>query len=66
MSHTTKNKNIIIDWGLQQTIYLASCRDVVQAGGPGFRYNRVVPLMWGFVSSVLFTIAPVSNKLIQI
>ena len=35
MSHTTKNKNIIIDWGLQQTIYLASCRDVVQAGGKG-------------------------------
>ena len=66
MSHTTKNQNIIIDWGLQQTIYLASCRDVVQAGGPGFRYYRVIPLRWGVVSSVLFTKVPVSNKLIQI
>ena len=33
------------------------------AWGPVFRYYRVVPPRWGLVSSVLFTIVPMSNEI---
>ena len=42
---------------------VVGCPGVVQLGGLVSKYYRVVPPRWGLVSSVLFTITPMSYKI---
>ena len=43
--------------------FIVGCRGIVQLGSPVFRYYLVVSPGWDLVSSVLFTIVPVSPKI---